>query len=156
MKRPWSNVATIPFAAIMTGCFVLACCPTPKLSSMTRVELGVVHFLPWKNLKGVNGSRVWDFNDAWVFRPWQSAWVDSTDWQCSGSSSDHAGARLLEFFGAELCPTRQLQHPISDRLCNVCLRVANHQLHYLHQCPLSSNLVDLPFNNGLLVHYGSI
>lgn len=35
------------------------------------------------------------------------------------------------------------------------LRVANHQLHYLHQCPLSSNLVDLPFNNGLLVHYGS-
>lgn len=48
--------------------------------------------------KGVNGSRVWDFNDAWVFRPWQSAWVDSTDWQCSGSSSDHAGARLVGVF----------------------------------------------------------
>lgn len=27
---------------------------------------------------------------------------------------------LLEFFGAELCPTRQLQHPISDGLCNAC------------------------------------
>ena len=25
---------------------------TPKLSTMARVELGVVHFLPWKNLKG--------------------------------------------------------------------------------------------------------
>lgn len=38
MKRPWSNVATISFAAIMKGCFVLA--------TMARVELEVVQFLP--------------------------------------------------------------------------------------------------------------
>jgi len=29
--------------------------------------------------------------DEKTVEPWQSAWVDSTDWQCSGSSSDHAG-----------------------------------------------------------------